>query len=101
MTDLAFYQYQCHYPLITYLSIYFEFQESYHILLTSDFVSPTEENFNILDANGNGILTWSEWKSFHNLKSKVPNNGVPGLRAFSELKNPADSGEKLRILEPR
>ena len=54
-----------------------------------------EENFDILDANGNRMLT------FHNLKSKVPNKGVPGLRSFSELKNPADSAEKLRILEPR
>ena len=54
-----------------------------------------EENFDILDANGNRMLT------FHNLKSKVPNKGVPGLRAFSELKNPDDSGGKLRILEPR
>ena len=54
----------------------------------------TEENFDILDANGNGILTWSEWKSFYN-------KGVPGLSAFSELKNPADSAKKLRILEPR
>ena len=55
----------------------------------------TEENFDILDANGNAILT------FHNLKSKVPNKGVPGLPAFSELENPDDSGEKLHILEPR
>ena len=58
----------------------------------------TEDNFdkfNILDANGNEILT------FHNLKSKVPNKGVPRLRAFSELKNPDDSGEKLHILKPR
>ena len=48
----------------------------------------TEENFDILDANGNRILT------FHN-------KGVPGLPAFSELKNPNDSGEKLRILDLR
>ena len=48
----------------------------------------TEENFDILDANGNRILT------FHNKE-------VPGLPAFLELENPNDSGEKLRILEPR
>ena len=58
-------------------------------------ITTSEENFDILDANGNAILT------FHNLKSKVPNKGVPRLRAFSELKSPDDSGEKLRILEPR
>ena len=84
-----------------YQCIYFEFQESYHTLLTSDFVIPTEENFDILDANGNGILTWSEYKSIHNLKSKVLNKGVPGLSAILELKKPADSGKKLSILEPR
>ena len=48
----------------------------------------TEENFDILDANGNRILT------FHN-------KAVPGLPSFSELENPNDSGEKLHILKPR
>ena len=64
-----------------------------HMNITANITAG--ENFDILDANGNRILT------FHNLKSKVPNKGVPGLRAFSELKKPDDSGGKLRILEPR
>merc|ERR1719203_67777 len=29
------------------------------------FDCPTEADFDFFDADGNGILTWSEWKSLH------------------------------------
>merc|ERR1712086_190694 len=29
------------------------------------FVCPTKANFDFFDADGNGILTWDEWKSLH------------------------------------
>ena len=70
MTNACSCLYNCHYLYHTHMNI------------------TTEENFDILDANGNRILT------FHNKE-------VPGLPAFLELENPNDSGEKLRILKPR
>ena len=45
------------------LEIFFTFQETYCEDLP--FNCPTKANFDYFDADGNGILTWSEWKSLH------------------------------------
>ena len=37
------------------------FQEMYCNDLT--FACPTKDDFDFFDADGNGILTWSEWKT--------------------------------------
>ena len=75
------------------------FQESYQNLLKIELVGQTKDDFDNFDADGDGVITWSEWKSFQNLKSKFPNKGVPELQAL--LKKSADSDEKSPKLDPR
>ena len=29
------------------------------------FACPTKDDFDFFDADGNGILTWSEWETLH------------------------------------
>ena len=85
--------------LIFFRNVFFIFQESYQNLLKSELVSQTKDDFDIFDADGNGIITWSEWKSLQNLKSKFPNKEGPELQAL--LKKSADSDEKSLKLDPR
>ena len=46
------------------LAIFFIFQELYCDDLP-EITCPTKEDFEFFDMDGDGILTWSEWKSVH------------------------------------
>merc|ERR1712037_803704 len=52
-------------------------QEKYRKLLSVKFVSPTKEHFEYVDADRNGILTWSELKSPQHLSGTKSGTPTP------------------------